>query len=81
MSRSSRISATIAFLGCLLITRFQDDEADHDDNADDEEEVMCDQHSLHSWAAHQAAAVSSVADQLSSTQLGLTTQMGSIQLN
>ena len=37
--------------------------------------MMCDQHSLHSWAAHQAAAVSSVADQLSSTQLGLTTQM------
>ena len=77
MSRSSRISATIAFLGCLLITRFQDDEADHDDADDEEEEVvvMCDQHSLHSWAAHQAAAVSSVADQLSSTQLGLTTKM------
>ena len=75
MSRSSRISASLAFLGCLLITRFQDDEADHDDDDDDEEEEVCDQHSLHSWAAHQAAAVSSVADQLSSTQLGLTTQM------
>ena len=77
MSRSSRISATIAFLGCLLITRLQDDEADHHDDNDDEkeEEEVCDQHSLHSWAAHQAAAVSSVADQLSSTQLGLTTQM------
>ena len=74
MSRSSRISAPLAFLGCLLITRLQDDEADHDDDADEEEEV-CDQHSLHSWAAHQAAAVSSVADQLSSTQLGLATQM------
>ena len=74
MSRSSRISAPLAFLGCLLITRLQDDEADHDDD-DDKEEVVCDQHSLHSWAAHQAAAVSSVADQLSSTQLGLTTQM------
>ena len=76
MSRSSRISAPLAYLGCLLITRLQDDEADHDaDDDQEEEEVVCDQHSLHSWAAHQAAAVSSVADQLSSTQLGLTTQM------
>ena len=75
MSRSSRISATIAFLGCLLITRLQDDQANDEDADDEEEEVVCDQHSLHSWAAHQAAAVSSVADQLSSTQLGLATQM------
>ena len=40
VSRSSRISPPLAFLGCLLITRLQDDEADHDDDGDEEEEVV-----------------------------------------
>ena len=38
VSRSSWISAIVAFLGCLLITRLQDDEAGQDDDDDDDEE-------------------------------------------